>query len=433
MIPPIPAFDDLESIADEVRRFRARGRVIGGSGTTLTAVLPHARIGEVVETCTPDAALRAEVVAFRDRSVLLAPYDRLEGAGPGIEVRRVAGRAAVGCGEALLGRVLDGIGRPLDGAPPARLDACPLHRSPPSVLRRAEVQAALPVGVRTIDALMTLGRGQRLGLFAGPGAGKSTLLDQLADGTSADVVVRCLVGERGREVRATIGDGVSDRTVLVAATSDQPSLVRLRAPFVATAIAEWFRDRGADVLLLVDSLTRFARAQRELGLEIGEPPTRHGYPPSVFSTLPRLLERAGPSDRGSITALHTVLVAGGDERDDPIADEARSLLDGHVVLDGDIGARGRWPAIDVGRSLSRVMNDVVTSDHARHARRIRERIAAYERVRDLIAMGAYEPGTDEVADRAIATHEEIEAFLRQERDERAPWMETQRRMETLAP
>jgi type III secretion protein N (ATPase) len=433
VIPEVPSFDALESIAGEVRRFRARGRIIGSSGTTLTAVLPNARIGEVVEARTIDGALRAEVVAIRDQSVILAPYDRLEGAGRDAEVVRIGSRAVVPCAEGLLGRVLDGLGRPLDGPAPPGLDPYPLDRSPPSVIHRAEIDTALSVGVRAIDALMTLGRGQRVGLFAGPGVGKSTLLDQLASGTSADVVVRCLVGERGREVRAAIAGGVSERVVLVAATSDQPSLVRLRAPLVATAIAEWFRDRGADVLLLVDSLTRFARAQRELGLEIGEPPTRHGYPPSVFSALPRLLERAGPGIRGSITALHTVLVAGGDERDDPIADEARSLLDGHIILGAEVGARGRWPAIDVGRSLSRVMSDVVTAEHIRHAQRVRESIATHERARELIALGAYEPGTDDSTDRAIAAHEEIEAFLRQRRGEIASWTETLQHMEVLAP
>lgn len=433
MTPLVPTFDELRSLGSEARRFRSRGRVVGGSGATLTAVLPGARLGEVVEARAPGASLLAEVVAFRDQTVVLAPYDRVEGAGSDADVVRVAPRAAVGCGDGVLGRVLDGLGRPLDGPEPSGLQPRPLEQRPPSVLHRAPVDAPLPVGVRAIDALLTLGRGQRVGLFAGPGAGKSTLLDQIAAGTSADVVVRCLVGERGREVRAAIGTGVSDRVVLVAATSDQPSLVRLRAPLVATTIAEWFRDRGAHVLLLVDSVTRFARAQRELGLEVGEPPTRHGYPPSVFTALPQLLERAGPGLRGSITAVHTILVAGADERDDPIADEVRSLMDGHIVLDGEVGARGRWPAIDVSRSLSRVMSDVVGPDHALHARRVRESIASYEQVRELVALGAHERGADVRADRAIEAHPEVETFLRQGRDELAPWDDTIARLESLAP
>jgi len=433
---PLPSPLDLSALPALGRaalRHRTRGRVLGGAGSLLTAVLPGARIGEVVDVGEPrEAKLRAEVVGFRDRSVFLAPYDRLDGVGPGLDVVRVAARAGVACGEALLGRVLDGRGRPLDGPTPAGLTMCPLDRAPPSVLRRAEVDTPLPVGVRAIDALTTLGRGQRIGLFAGPGVGKSTLLDQIAAGTTADVVVRCLVGERGREVRAAVGRGVSDRVVLVAATSDEPSLVRLRAPLVATTIAEWFRDRGAHVLLLVDSLTRFARAQRELGLEVGEPPTRHGYPPSVFTALPRLLERAGPGEQGSITAIHTILVAGDDERDDPIADEAQSLLDGHLMLDRSVAARGRWPAINVSRSLSRVMNDVASEPHRAHARRVRERIAAFERVADLIDIGAHESGVDEATDRAVAAQPKIEAFLHQEQSERAAWTDTLAALEELA-
>ncbi|MGZ6077398.1 MAG: FliI/YscN family ATPase, partial [Myxococcaceae bacterium] len=324
-------------------------------------------------------------------------------------------------GEALVGRVLDGLGQPLDGRPlPAGLVRWPVDRPCPAPFRRARVDAPLTLGVRAIDGLCTVGRGQRLGLFAGAGVGKSTLLGQMARQTRADVTVVALVGERGRELREFVEDALGPeglrRSVVVCATSDAPALVRLRAGFVATAIAEWFREQAGDVLFLLDSITRLARAQREVGLAAGEPPARQGYPPSVFSMLPRLLERTGNSERGSCTALYTCLVA-GDDLEDPIADEVRGILDGHVVLDRRIAERGRWPAVDVLASLSRVMPQVTSGEHRRLAARFRELAAAYEQRRDLILLGAYTPGTDALTDEAIARQPQLEAFLAQERDE----------------
>jgi type III secretion protein N (ATPase) len=301
-------------------------------------------------------------------------------------------------------------------------------------LKRARITRALPTGVRAIDALLTVGEGQRLGLFAGSGVGKSTLLGQLARQAGSDVNVIALVGERGREVRefldASLGPEGRARSVVVYATSDAPSLVRLRSAFVATAIAEWFRARGQRVLFMLDSLTRVARAQREVGLAAGEPPARQGYPPSVFAMLPRLLERTGTDDQGSITALYTVLVAGGD-MDEPIADEVRGVLDGHVVLSRELASRGHWPAIDVLPSLSRLMPAVAGGPERAAAERIRAWMAAYERHRDLIVLGAYQRGSDPATDAALARLPAIEAFLRQTTDDATPYAETRRRLLSL--
>jgi type III secretion protein N (ATPase) len=296
---------------------------------------------------------------------------------------------------------------------------------------RARVTRPLPLGIRAMDALLTAGEGQRLGLFAGSGVGKSTLLGQIARQTEADVNVIALVGERGREVGefldASLGPAGRARSVVVCATSDAPSLVRLRSAFVATAVAEWFRAQGKRVLFMLDSLTRVARAQREVGLAAGEPPARQGYPPSVFAMLPRLLERTGTDATGSITALYTVLVAGGD-MDEPIADEVRGILDGHVVLSRELASRGHWPAIDVLASLSRLMSAVAEAPHRAAAARLRAWLAAYERHRDLIVLGAYERGSDPTTDAALARLPAIDAFLRQTTDEAAPFADSRRRL-----
>jgi type III secretion protein N (ATPase) len=310
-------------------------------------------------------------------------------------------------------------------------------------LLRQRIRQPLALGVRAIDALLTVGEGQRIGLFAGSGVGKSLLLGQIARNTDADVNVICLVGERGREVGEFLEDALGTagraRSVVVCATSDVPSLVRLKSAFVATAIAEWFRTRGKRVLLMMDSLTRFARAQREVGLAAGEPPARHGFPPSVFALLPRLLERTGNSGGGkggkdgkdgSITALYTVLVAGGD-MDEPIADETRGILDGHIVLSRALGERNHWPAIDVLASLSRVMEFVADGEHRQAAARVRELLAAYEQKRELILLGAYKSGTDPRIDKAIAKNEAIAMFLRQGLHEAAPFDETRKRLLAL--
>jgi type III secretion protein N (ATPase) len=324
-----------------------------------------------------------------------------------------------------VGRILDGLGRPIDGWPlPPGLEEWSLDRAAPDPLRRAPVRRPLPLGVRALDGLATMGEGQRLGLFAGSGVGKSTLLGQIARTAQADRVVLCLVGERGREVRefveGALGAEGLRRSVLVVATSDAPALLRLKAAHAATAIAEWFAERGARVLFMLDSITRYARALREVGLAAGEPAARQGYPPSVYSALPRLLERTGNRERGSITALYTVLVAGGD-MDEPIADEVRGILDGHVVLERRIAAAGRFPAVDVLQSLSRVMPAVASARHLAAASRLRALLAAHERVRELIPIGAYRPGSDAEADAALARLPAIEAFLRQPVEEATPF------------
>ena len=404
-----------------VRPFRVTGRVELVRGLLLEATLPGARVGEVATITGARTQVLAEVVGFSGPRVQLLPLGSAAGLGEGADVVCRGESLTIGVGPALIGRVLDGLGRPMDGAPPpAGLHPWSVDRSCPEPFRRLRVEAPLPLGIRAIDGLCTVGRGQRLGLFAGAGVGKSTLLGQMVRQTRADVTVVALVGERGRELREFVEDSLGPqgrkRAVVVCATSDEPALVRLRAGFVATAIAEWFREQGRNVLFLLDSVTRLARAQREVGLAAGEPPTRQGYPPSVFSMLPRLLERTGNSARGYCTALYTCLVA-GDDLDDPIADEVRGILDGHVVLDRRIAERGRWPAVDVLASLSRVMPQVTTDAHRRLAGRFRELLAAYEQRRDLILLGAYAAGSDPLTDQAIVRQPELEAFLAQGRDE----------------
>ncbi len=415
---------------------RLRGRVTRLTGLVLEAAVAGVRQGELVELLVPGRApLLAEVVGLRDDRAVLAPLG--DPAGVGLDVPVVpTGRAlTVRAGEPLLGRVLDGLGRPIDGRPlPPGLEAWPVDRPAPGPLERRRIEAPLPLGVRALDALLTVGEGQRLGLFAGAGVGKSTLLGQIARGTRAELSVVCLVGERGREVRefldGALGAAGLARSVVVVATSDAPALVRLKAAHVATALAEWFAARGRRVLFMLDSLTRYARAQREVGLAAGEPPARQGYPPSVFAALPRLLERTGNRAEGGITALYTVLVAGGD-LEEPIADEVRGILDGHVVLDRSIAAAGRFPAVDVLQSLSRVMPAVTGAAHRAAAARLRALLAAHARVRDLVALGAYRSGADPEADVALERLARIDAFLAQGIDEVAPYEETLGRLEAL--
>jgi type III secretion protein N (ATPase) len=412
--------DKLSAVADH----DARGRVTGLVGLTVRAVAPSVRAGElvVIERPSPLGPLEAEVVGFDDHTAVLLPLGDATGVGLDDPVRSTGEPMRIFVGDGLLGRVLDGLGRPMDGGGPVQgaLTAWPVERDPPDPMKRARVTRPLPVGVRVIDGLLTVGEGQRVGLFAGSGVGKSTLLGQIARQCEADVVVIALVGERGREVREFLEDALGpkgrERAAVIVATSDAPALVRLRSAFVATAVAEYFREQGARVLLMMDSVTRVARAQREVGLAAGEPPARRGYPPSVFALLPRLLERTGAGERGSITALYTVLVEGGD-MEEPVADEVRGILDGHVVLDRALGARGRWPAVDVLASLSRVMDHVTPEAHRERARRMRELLAAYESKRDLIALGAYQRGGDRATDEALARIDAIESFLRQRREE----------------
>jgi type III secretion protein N (ATPase) len=408
--------DAIKARLASVPTLRATGRVLGVMGVSLRFAMPGARVGDVVRVRRRGEPLVCEVVGFDGGSAIAMPLGSLAGVGPDDEVESTGGPVTVRAGAALRGRVVDGLGRPLDGGPAIEGALVAVDRDPPRALERRPVARPLATGVRAIDGLLTLGEGQRLGLFAGSGVGKSTLLGALARGTEADVVVVALVGERGREVgeflERSLGPEGRRKSVVVVATSDVPALERLRAAQVATAYAEHFRDEGARVLLLVDSITRFARAQREVGLAAGEPPVRRGYPPSAFAALPRLLERSGQSASGSITAIYAVLVEGGD-MDEPVADEVRGILDGHVVLDRGVGARGRYPAIDVTASLSRVMDSVVTSDHREAARRLRALVAVYEAKRDFVTLGAYTKGSDKELDEAMSRMPRIEAFLAQ--------------------
>ena len=417
---------------DEVVPLGVRGRVVEVTGLVIKARVPGVRIGELcfIETPLRDAPVRAEVVGFRSELVYLMGLGDLTGLGPDSEVRPTGHVMTVRVGPGLLGRVLDGLGRPADDKGPlARGETAeyPVYAPPPDPLQRRRVTRALSVGVRAMDGLLTVGEGQRVGIFAAAGGGKSTLLGMIARNTVADINVIALIGERGREVLDFIEENLGAeglaRSVVVVATSDQPTLVRLKSAYVATAVAEYFRDQGRRVVLVLDSITRFARAQREAGLAVGEPPARAGFPPSVFAVLPRLLERAGNSDRGSITAFYTVLVE-GDDMTEPVADEARSILDGHIVLSRDLAGRGHYPAIDVLRSASRVMPAVAADGHLQAAQKVRELIATYERHRDLILLGAYKSGTDARVDEALERWPAIEAWLRQATRERSGFEET---------
>lgn len=429
---------DLEALRAGLARTPSvtpAGRVRAVTGLAVRATLPGARVGEIVRIRRRGLPLDAEIVGFSAGEIVALALGDVVGVGPDDLVEATGETLHVRVGPSLFGRVLDGLGRPLDGL--GDLEATtsvPVDRAPPPALERQPVRRVMPTGTRAIDAFATLGLGQRVGLFAGSGVGKSRLLASMARGARVDRVVVALVGERGREVgdflRDHLGEEGRQRSVVVVSTSDAPALERLRAAQVATAIAEFSRDQGESVLLLVDSITRVARAQRDVGLAAGEPPVRRGYPPSVFSMLPRLLERSGQSARGSITALYTVLVE-GDDLSEPVADEVRGLLDGHIVLDRELAARGHFPAIDVQRSLSRVMTDIISEPHRRAARRVRELLVAYESKRDLIALGAYTRGKDPMTDRALAAMPDIQRLLRQE-GHSAPLEETTERLEELA-
>jgi type III secretion protein N (ATPase) len=401
------------------------GQVEEVVGLVVRANVPGVALGEVVRVDRRGREpLSAEVVGFRGEQAVLLPLGDLAGVAPAGTVWRTGESLAIRCGDDLLGRVLDGIGQPIDNGPALTGERWAVDRIAPAALARPPITQPHPTGVRVIDTMLTLGRGQRVGLFSAAGVGKSTLLGQIARGTGADVIVLCQVGERGRELAELLDNELAPargRTIVVCATSDAPPLVRLRAVHVATAIAEWFREqRRASVLLLVDSLTRVARAQREVGLSAGEPPARHGYPPSVFALLPRLIERAGATAEGSITAIYTVLVAGND-MDEPIADEVRGLVDGHIVLDRRLAQRGHFPPIDVVASVSRLMSRVIAPRHAEAAARVRTRLAIYEEHRDLITLGAYQAGRDRQIDDAVAAYPKIEKLLRQGREESADW------------
>ncbi len=399
------------------------GRVVRTVGLIVESIGPRARVGDICELSRSgdEPTLALEVVGFRDGHLLSIPLGPTTGIQPGDRIVVKTSLSSAPVGADLLGRVLDGLGRPIDGRGAIKANAtAPLHPPPTNPLSRDPIVTPLSTGVRAIDALMTAGRGQRLGVFGGSGVGKSTLLGMMARGTTADVAVIGLVGERGREVRGFIEDDLGPeglaRAVVVASTSDNPPLVRLRAAYLATSIAEYFRDQGKNVLLMMDSITRFAMAQREIGLAAGEPPTTKGYPPSVFALLPNLLERAGNMrDRGSITGLYTVLVE-GDDTNEPIADAVRAILDGHVVLSRDLAARNHYPAIDVLQSISRTMPAVTTVDHRLKAGQVREWLATLRDSEDLVSVGAYVKGSSTKIDTALEKREAVERFLRQRSD-----------------
>ncbi|HVW30038.1 MAG TPA: FliI/YscN family ATPase [Polyangiaceae bacterium] len=420
---------DLERIRAELRAVspaRATGRVRGVTGLRITAVLPGARIGDVIVVRRRGTPLLAEVVGLEEGVVVAMPLGEPSGVAADDAVESTGAPLEIRAGDGLLGRVVDGLGRPLDGGPPLRGEPVAVDRTPPPALQRTLVAEPFITGIRAIDGLLTLGVGQRIGLFSGSGVGKSTIIGSLARAAAAEVVVIALVGERGREAKELIEHALApvlSRAVVVVATSDAPAVERLRAAQVATTVAESFRDAGKRVLLLVDSITRVARAQREVGLAAGEPPARRGYPPSVFAMLPRLLERAGPGETGSITAIYAVLVE-GDDLDEPITDEVRGVLDGHIVLSRALAERHHYPAIDVPASISRTMPKVVAGEHLSAAGKVRSGIALADEKRDLVALGAYREGADAAVDRALASQDEVRRFLRQAPDEVAPFEAT---------
>ena len=399
------------------------GKVTRASGIVVEAVLPQVAVGTSCEIRTGGGhTIAAEVVGFSGSSAILMPFGDVKGIGEGCPVIPRASAGEITVGERLLGRVVNAAMEPLDDRGGLLLDArVPIHTAAPRAMSRQRISRPLVLGIRSIDACLTCGEGQRLGIMAGPGIGKSILLGMLARSADADVIVVGLVGERGREVREFVerdlGNGLA-RSVVVVATADESPLVRVRAGMAATAVAEFFRDQGKRVLLLIDSLSRVAMAQREIGLAAGEPPTSRGYPPSVFAMLPRLVERAGNGEgRGSITAMYTVL-AEGDDLTDPVVDASRAALDGHIVLSRNLANAGHFPAVDVLGSVSRVMNDVVAPDHRMLARRVRDVLAAYKDAADLIEVGAYVGGTNPRVDAALLCINEVNAFLRQEPNER---------------
>ncbi len=406
------------------------GRVSRIVGLTIESIGPDAAIGTVchIKVGIYGKSVLAEVVGFRDNNILLMPLGDTDGIGPGCIVEAQDGPIEIKVSESLLGRVVDGLGRPMDHLGDISLaDTYYVKNDAPDPLSRNRIAEHLQMGVKIIDGLLTIGKGQRVGIFAGSGVGKSTLMGMIARNTEAEINIIALIGERGREVREFIekdlGEEGLKRSVVVIATSDQPALIRLKAAEVATSIAEYFREQGKNVMLMMDSLTRYAMAQREVGLAIGEPPVSRGYTPSVFAVMPKLLERAGNSDKGSITGLYTVLVD-GDDLTEPVTDTARGILDGHIVLSRKIANKNQYPAIDVLASVSRVMGDIVTKQHKANANKIRSLIATYGDAEDLVNVGAYVTGSNKDIDEAIAKNPLVKAFLMQPTDANIPFEET---------
>ncbi len=421
----LPAFvADLHERVSNFEAFNLTGRVRKVVGTIIHAAVPDVQVGEIVELYTRSNGTRllAECVGFLHEEALLSPIGETQGVSPRTEVRRTGRVQSIAVGSGLMGRVLDGLGNFIDGRTEKFVPDTwyPIYQDPPDPMKRRVIDKPLSTSIRAIDALMTIGEGQRMGIFAAAGVGKSTLLSMLIKGAAVDVTVLALIGERGREVREFIEhdlgrDGMA-KAVIVVATSDKSSMERAKAAHAATAIAEYFRDRGQKVLFLMDSVTRFARAQREIGLAAGEPPTRRGFPPSVFAMLPRLMERVGNNDKGSITAFYTVLVE-GDDMNEPVADETRSILDGHIILSRKLAVANHYPAIDVLASRSRVMDVIVSTDQIEMAGKISAWLAIYADVELLVKVGEYKKGADPDADVAIAKFKPINNFLKQRTDE----------------
>ena len=404
--------------------YKKLGRVSKVVGLSIESIGPDARLNDlcrIIPRDNPDRLIYAEVVGFKDNRILLMPFEAVDGIAPGCTVENTGKPLMVKVGPELLGKSLDGLGNPSDGSTIHCEAEYPCEAAPPDPMDREIISEVLPLGVKAVDGLITVGKGQRIGIFAGSGVGKSTLLGMFARNTKADINVIALIGERGREVREFIerdlGEEGMKRSVLIVATSDKPALIRNKAAKTATAIAEYFRDQGKDVLLMMDSLTRFSMAQREIGLASGEPPVTRGYPPSVYSELPKLLERAGMSSKGSITGLYTVLVD-GDDFNEPITDTARSILDGHIMLNRKLANKNHYPAIDVLMSISRVMSQIVDKEHKVVAGKLKNVLATYNEAEDLINIGAYKSGSNKEIDYAIEKHDAVNRFLLQGVDDK---------------
>lgn len=421
----------------ETEFIKYSGKITKVTGLTIESKGPLSSIGELCYIYPFDNSepITGEVVGFKDEKILLMPFGDMDGIGPGSTVIASGHSLRVGVGDELLGRVIDGLGKPIDNKGPVKTEKYyPVSNTPPNPLNRKKIREVLPLGVKAIDGLLTCGKGQRIGIFAGSGVGKSTLMGMIARNAESDINVIGLIGERGREVREFIENDLKEeglaRSVLVVATSDQPALVRMKAAMLTTAIAEYFRDKGKNVTMLMDSLTRFAMAQREIGLAIGEPPVSRGFTPSVFALFPKLLERAGASDIGTITALYTVLVD-GDDMNEPVTDTVRGILDGHIVLSRKLASQNHYPAIDVLQSVSRVMTNICEKDHVDRSNRIKDLMATYRESEDLINIGAYRKGTNKKIDSAVEKHESIEAFVTQGMHEKYSFEEIKTQMESL--
>lgn len=433
---PLPkiTFDDFHKATKECQTIKMHGRVSQVVGLTIESEGPAVQVDELCYIYDKNGGkpVQAEVVGFKSSKVMLMPLGELGGIGPGCEVRATGKPLSIKVGPKLLGRVLDGLGNPIDGKGPIEYETeYPIYNEPPNPFTRPRINRPLSLGVRVIDSCLTFGRGQRVGIFAGSGVGKSTTLSMIARNTEAQVNVLALIGERGRELRDFIerdlGEAGMKRSVVVVATSDQSALVRLKGAYTGTAVAEYFRDQGMDVMLMMDSVTRFAMAQREIGLAVGEPPATKGYTPSCFAKLPKLLERAGTSAKGSITAIYTVLVE-GDDMNEPIADTVRGILDGHIVLNRKIAHKNRYPAVDVLQSVSRLFTEINPKEHQKAANKLRNVLATYQENEDLINIGAYQKGSNPKVDYAISKYDDAQKFLSQGIFEPAPFDLTRSRL-----